>query len=169
MPCGQWCRKEGRPFKHCVPTGLRRPDLTQPSLTASPHLPTSPVILCLQELSGRWVVEPCGMATMLRYDLTLAPKLAVPATLVNHVVRAGLPANILALAQRAEQVWGESGDLGRLLGIRGSGQAMGNQGIWAGYGGRGLLPRCMVRDEGTERRSGQQGGLKAAALRGSLA
>lgn len=58
----------------------------------------------LQELRGRWVVEPCGMASMLRYDVTVVPKQAIPFTLVNHVVRAGLPANILAVTQRAEQV-----------------------------------------------------------------
>lgn len=44
------------------------------------------------------------MASMLRYDVTVVPKQAIPFTLVNHVVRAGLPANILAVTQRAEQV-----------------------------------------------------------------
>jgi hypothetical protein len=102
----------------------------------------------LQELSGRWVVEPdpgsaVGMATLLRFDITLQvstmlfclnapsglcsstatlaiisvpscaiaqcvadvqPKITLPSSVISYVVRAGLPANIQAVARRAEQV-----------------------------------------------------------------
>jgi hypothetical protein len=63
------------------------------------------------ELSGRWVVEPdpaaaAGSATRLRYDISLKPRLSLPSTIVSYVVRAGLPANIKAIAARAEAAAG---------------------------------------------------------------
>ena len=69
-------------------------------------------MLAAQELSGSWVVEPNpGVrdgkslgATRLRYEVSVAPKWAIPASLVSALVRAGLPANICAVAERAEQV-----------------------------------------------------------------
>ena len=64
-----------------------------------------------QEFSGRWVVEPdpavrdgLQFATILRYELSLVPRWPLPAALVTHVVQAGLPANIRAVALRAEEV-----------------------------------------------------------------
>lgn len=64
-----------------------------------------------QEFSGRWVVEPdpavrdgLQLATVLRYELSLVPRWPLPPALVTHVVQAGLPANIRAVARRAEQV-----------------------------------------------------------------
>ena len=67
--------------------------------------------LCRQEFSGRWVVEPdpavrdsLQFATVLRYELSLVPRWPLPPALVTHVVQAGLPANIRAVARRAEQV-----------------------------------------------------------------
>ena len=64
-----------------------------------------------QEFSGRWVVEPdptvrdgLQFATILRYELSLVPRWPLPSALVTHVVQAGLPANIRAVAWRAEEV-----------------------------------------------------------------
>jgi hypothetical protein len=63
-----------------------------------------------QVFSGRWVVEPdptvqngLELAAVLRYELSLLPRWPLPAALVTHVVQAGLPANIRAVARRAEQ------------------------------------------------------------------
>jgi hypothetical protein len=60
-------------------------------------------------MSGRWVVEPdpssaVGMATLLRFDVSVRPRVALPSAIVSYVVRAGLPANIQAVARRAEEV-----------------------------------------------------------------
>ncbi|KAL4425806.1 hypothetical protein ABPG75_009822 [Micractinium tetrahymenae] len=62
-----------------------------------------------QEMSGRWVVEPdpssaVGMATLLRFDISVRPKITLPSAIVSYVVRAGLPANIQAVARRAEEI-----------------------------------------------------------------
>ncbi|KAL4859881.1 hypothetical protein ACK3TF_000138 [Chlorella vulgaris] len=62
-----------------------------------------------KELSGRWVVEPdpssaASMATLLRFDITVQPKIALPSSVVSYVVRAGLPANIQAVCRRAEEI-----------------------------------------------------------------
>ena len=43
-------------------------------------------------------------ATILRYELSLVPRWPLPSALVTHVVQAGLPGNIRAVAQRAEEV-----------------------------------------------------------------
>lgn len=61
------------------------------------------------QLRGRWIVEPdpsspSPVACLLRYDLTIQPRLPLPAAIVSYVVRAGLPANIRALVVRAEQL-----------------------------------------------------------------
>lgn len=58
-------------------------------------------------LSGRWIVEPdprssAGMATILRYDISLQPVFLLPSTIISYVVRAGLPSNIKAISLRAE-------------------------------------------------------------------
>ena len=61
----------------------------------------------MQEYSGKWTVEADPMAslsTLLRYEITIVPKLSIPSALVSCIVKAGLPANIMALAKRAEQV-----------------------------------------------------------------
>lgn len=65
----------------------------------------------VQEFSGQWVVEAeagpregVSLATMLRYEISVVPKWSIPSTIVSHVVRSGLPANIAAIATRAEQV-----------------------------------------------------------------
>jgi hypothetical protein len=57
---------------------------------------------------GRWVVEPdasssAGRATVLRYDISVQPRIPMPSAVVSYVVRAGLPANVKAIVQRAEQ------------------------------------------------------------------
>ncbi|KAK9823512.1 hypothetical protein WJX72_003333 [[Myrmecia] bisecta] len=63
-----------------------------------------------QEYSGKWVVEPDpsvrdGLSsTLLRYEITVVPKWSIPSTIVTRVVKAGLPANILAIVKRAEQI-----------------------------------------------------------------
>jgi ribosome-associated toxin RatA of RatAB toxin-antitoxin module len=62
-----------------------------------------------REFEGRWVVEPDpaspgGLRSLLRYEAAVAPKMSLPATVVGYVVRAGLPANIRAVARRAEKV-----------------------------------------------------------------
>ena len=61
-----------------------------------------------QEFDGRWVVEPGGSGdapvTTLRYEIALVPKLSIPSAAIVHVVRSGLPANIKAIARRAEEV-----------------------------------------------------------------
>ena len=61
-----------------------------------------------QHFSGRWVVEPdasssAGRATVLRYDISVQPRIPMPSGVVSYVVRAGLPANVKAIVQRAEQ------------------------------------------------------------------
>ncbi len=62
--------------------------------------------LLLQEFSGRWVVEPSpnGLSTLLRYEISVVPKMSIPSTFVSHIVRMGLPTNVSAIAERAEQV-----------------------------------------------------------------
>lgn len=63
--------------------------------------------MCLQEYSGSWVVEPDPIAqtsTLLKYEISLQPKLSIPSAIVTCVVKAGLPANMMAMAKRAEQV-----------------------------------------------------------------
>jgi hypothetical protein len=65
-----------------------------------------------QEFSGRWVVEPCApgvpggpsLATNLRYEIAAVPQLSISSALVAYVLRCGLPANLTAIARRAEQV-----------------------------------------------------------------
>eukprot|EP00884_Botryococcus_braunii_P019796 jgi/Botrbrau1/64/Bobra.0022s0057.1 len=63
-----------------------------------------------EEFTGQWVVEPnpavteAKMATVLRYEIYIVPKWSIPSTIVTSVVKAGLPANIRAIADRAEQV-----------------------------------------------------------------
>jgi len=61
-----------------------------------------------QQFSGRWVIEPdasssVGRATVLRYDISVQPRIPMPSAVVSYVVRAGLPANVKAVVQRAEQ------------------------------------------------------------------
>ncbi len=43
-------------------------------------------------------------ATKLRYEISAAPVWPIPASLVSQLVRTGLPANICAIAERAEEV-----------------------------------------------------------------
>jgi hypothetical protein len=63
-----------------------------------------------QEFTGKWVVEPnpgvseAKMATVLRYEIYIVPKWSIPSTIVTSVVKAGLPSNIRAIADRAELV-----------------------------------------------------------------
>ncbi|KAL0037090.1 hypothetical protein WJX77_012339 [Trebouxia sp. C0004] len=60
-----------------------------------------------KEYSGSWVVEPDPAAhttTLLKYEISLEPKLSIPSAIVTCVVKAGLPANMMAMAKRAEQV-----------------------------------------------------------------
>ncbi|DBB03663.1 TPA: hypothetical protein ACH3X3_010990 [Trebouxia sp. C0006] len=60
-----------------------------------------------KEYSGSWVVEPDPAAhttTLLKYEISLEPKLSIPSAIVTCVVKAGLPANMMAMARRAEQV-----------------------------------------------------------------
>lgn len=67
----------------------------------------------VQEFSGQWTVEPDPTVrngrslgtTKLRYEISVAPKWSIPSTLVSKVVKSGLPANICAIAERAEEVW----------------------------------------------------------------
>lgn len=68
-----------------------------------------PCVTCriLQEYSGSWVVETDPAAhtsTLLKYEISLQPKLSIPSAIVTCVVKAGLPANMMAMAKRAEQV-----------------------------------------------------------------
>lgn len=66
----------------------------------------------MQEFSGKWVVEPNPSvrdgrslgATKLRYEISVVPKWPIPSSMVSHLVKAGLPANITAIAERAEEV-----------------------------------------------------------------
>ncbi len=66
----------------------------------------------MQEFAGKWVVEPDPAvrdgrslgATKLRYEISVVPKWPIPNTVVSHLVKAGLPANITAIAERAEEV-----------------------------------------------------------------
>ena len=65
-----------------------------------------------QEFAGKWVVEPDPAvrdgrslgATKLRYEISVVPKWPIPNSVVSHLVKAGLPANITAIAERAEEV-----------------------------------------------------------------
>ncbi|CAL8464995.1 g4530 [Coccomyxa elongata] len=66
----------------------------------------------LKEFSGQWTVEPDPTVrdgrslgtTKLRYEISVAPKWSIPSTLVSQVVKSGLPANICAIAERAEEL-----------------------------------------------------------------
>ena len=66
----------------------------------------------MQEFTGQWVVEPAARpannnqhpASILRYEISIVPKLPVPPSIVSQVVKCGLPANLDAVASRAEQV-----------------------------------------------------------------
>lgn len=44
------------------------------------------------------------VATVLRYEVILVPHWSIPSTIMSCVVKAGLPANLIAVAQQAEQV-----------------------------------------------------------------
>ena len=64
-----------------------------------------------QDFRGRWVVEPdssvrnaTDVATVLRYEVVLVPHWSIPSTFMSCVVKSGLPANLIAVAQQAEQV-----------------------------------------------------------------
>ena len=62
-----------------------------------------------KHFTGRWVVEPdasssVGHATILRYDISVQPCIPMPPSVVSYVVRAGLPANVKAIVQRAEDL-----------------------------------------------------------------
>lgn len=71
-----------------------------------------PLLSASQAFAGRWVVEPVApgvaggpsLATQLRYEIAVVPHLSIPSALVAHVVRCGLPANLIAIARRAEEV-----------------------------------------------------------------
>lgn len=68
-----------------------------------------PDMTLLQEYNGSWLVEPDPSApttTLLKYEISLEPKLSIPSAIVTCVVKAGLPANMMAMAKRAEQVGG---------------------------------------------------------------
>lgn len=66
----------------------------------------------MQEFAGQWVVEPDPSvrdgrslgATKLRYEISVVPNWPIPSSVVSHLVKAGLPANITAIAERAEEV-----------------------------------------------------------------
>ena len=65
----------------------------------------------LQEFNGRWILEPDptvqdgkSLATILKYECTIVPEWNLPSTLVAAIIRCGLPANVQAIAKRAEQV-----------------------------------------------------------------
>lgn len=63
--------------------------------------------MLMQEYSGSWVVEADPSAhttTLLKYEISLQPKLSIPSAIVTCVVKAGLPANMMAMAKRAEEV-----------------------------------------------------------------
>lgn len=62
--------------------------------------------------SERWCVR-CSpaplegggsLSTVLRYEVAVVPHLSIPGAVVAHVVRCGLPANLTAVARRAEEV-----------------------------------------------------------------
>lgn len=60
-------------------------------------------------LVGRWIVEPdprsaAGSGSILKYDIAIQPRLSLPAPVVSYIVRAGLPANIQAIVDRAEHI-----------------------------------------------------------------
>ncbi|KAK9862967.1 hypothetical protein WJX84_003842 [Apatococcus fuscideae] len=64
-----------------------------------------------KDFRGRWVVEPdssvrnaTDVATVLRYEVVLVPHWSIPSTIMSCVVKAGLPANLIAVAQQAEQL-----------------------------------------------------------------
>ena len=42
--------------------------------------------------------------TLLKYEISLQPQMSIPSAIVTCVVKAGLPANIMAMAKRAEKV-----------------------------------------------------------------
>lgn len=63
----------------------------------------------VQEFSGRWIVQPDpsvrnGLATSLRYEVSIVPKWSLPSTVITTVVRCGLPSNVRAIAEQAEKV-----------------------------------------------------------------
>ncbi|KAK9813756.1 hypothetical protein WJX73_007148 [Symbiochloris irregularis] len=62
----------------------------------------------LQEFTGRWVLEPVHEddqeLCQLRYEISIVPKQYIPASIVRQVIKCGLPANLDALASRAERI-----------------------------------------------------------------
>lgn len=62
----------------------------------------------MQEFTGRWVLEPVyedeQEMCRLRYEISIVPKQYIPASIVRQVIKCGLPANLDALASRAERV-----------------------------------------------------------------
>jgi hypothetical protein len=53
---------------------------------------------------GRWYLRPGPRpgSTVLHYEVNVAPKLLFPAPLVERIIRADLPVNLRAMAERAE-------------------------------------------------------------------
>lgn len=53
------------------------------------------------------MVEPGGSGaapvTTLRYEISLVPKFSIPSAALVHVISNGLPANMKAVAHRAEE------------------------------------------------------------------
>ena len=69
--------------------------------------------MAAQQFSGRWILDPdpsvqngLSLATVLRYEVSIVPKWSLPSTIITTIVRCGLPANVRAIATRAEQVRG---------------------------------------------------------------
>lgn len=79
----------------------------QPRAYVKPRFLVS-ILALLQEFTGQWVVEPAtsnsGTECLLRYEISIAPKVPIPASVVTQIVKCGLPANLNAVANRAEGV-----------------------------------------------------------------
>ena len=46
---------------------------------------------------------PAHTTALLKYEISLEPELSIPSAIVTCIVKAGLPANMMAMAKRAEQ------------------------------------------------------------------
>eukprot|EP01025_Chloroclados_australasicus_P067329 TRINITY_DN9309_c0_g1_i10.p1 TRINITY_DN9309_c0_g1~~TRINITY_DN9309_c0_g1_i10.p1 ORF type:complete len:831 (-),score=78.94 TRINITY_DN9309_c0_g1_i10:2398-4689(-) len=58
-----------------------------------------------EQFEGSWTVEGSSAMgpTTLRYEVNIATVASIPKSIVRHVIRAGLPANVLAVAKQAEK------------------------------------------------------------------
>ncbi len=66
----------------------------------------------MKDVSGYWRLEPWSLSktktgTNLTFDFFISPRLIFPMALVEHILSQNIPANILAIRQRVEEIFGQ--------------------------------------------------------------